>query len=220
MIKITSGGGSQEVDQPALSGRWWWLWPPISITEMTSLFPFRTFMIEFSEVVLGGMLSLPSPQIDVILIKSSFPLYQLFFFLEYWLFWAPRPGSVTLFFVPTLDFKHLCLWGSHGIIFRFTHLLWTFLFLCSVCGSCVLRNSVMSDSLQPHGCSSPGSSAHGILRARILEWAVFFLQVIFLTLGSNQHLLYLLHWWEDSSPLSHMGIHTCSSASIISKINV
>ena len=29
----------------------------------------------------------------------------------------------------------------------------------------------MSNSLQPHGlCSLPGSSVHGILQARILEW--------------------------------------------------
>ena len=28
----------------------------------------------------------------------------------------------------------------------------------------------MSDSLWPHGCSSPGSSVHRILQARILEW--------------------------------------------------
>ena len=34
---------------------------------------------------------------------------------------------------------------------------------------CVLILSVMSDSLQPHGCSPPGSSVHGILQARILE---------------------------------------------------
>ena len=31
--------------------------------------------------------------------------------------------------------------------------------------------SVMSNSLRPHGlCSPPGSSVHGILQARILEW--------------------------------------------------
>ena len=29
---------------------------------------------------------------------------------------------------------------------------------------------VMSDSLQPMNCSSPGSSVHGILQARILGW--------------------------------------------------
>ena len=30
--------------------------------------------------------------------------------------------------------------------------------------------SVMSDSLQPHDCGPPGSSVHGILQARRLEW--------------------------------------------------
>ena len=35
--------------------------------------------------------------------------------------------------------------------------------LCSVA-------SVMSNSLRPVDCSLPGSSVHGILRARILEW--------------------------------------------------
>ena len=37
------------------------------------------------------------------------------------------------------------------------------------CGHMLCR-SVMSNSLQPHNCSPPGSSAHGILQARILEW--------------------------------------------------
>ena len=31
--------------------------------------------------------------------------------------------------------------------------------------------SVMSGSLQPHDCSAPGPSVHGILQARTLEWA-------------------------------------------------
>ena len=31
-------------------------------------------------------------------------------------------------------------------------------------------HSVVSNSLQPHDCSLPGSSVHGILQARILEW--------------------------------------------------
>ena len=34
---------------------------------------------------------------------------------------------------------------------------------------------VMSDSLQPLDCSPPGSSVHGILQARILEWSHFLL---------------------------------------------
>ena len=33
--------------------------------------------------------------------------------------------------------------------------------------------SVMSDSLQPYGCSLPVSSVPGILQARILEWIAF-----------------------------------------------
>ena len=32
----------------------------------------------------------------------------------------------------------------------------------------------MSNSLQPYGLSLPGSSAHGILQARILEWVAMF----------------------------------------------
>ena len=37
---------------------------------------------------------------------------------------------------------------------------------------CVKRvsHSVMPNSLQPMDCSPPGSSVHGILQARILEW--------------------------------------------------
>ena len=35
---------------------------------------------------------------------------------------------------------------------------------------CVVSHSVMSDSLQPNGLPLPGSSVHGILETRILEW--------------------------------------------------
>ena len=35
---------------------------------------------------------------------------------------------------------------------------------------CVLSHSVESDSLRPMDYSPPGSSVHGILQARILEW--------------------------------------------------
>ena len=36
--------------------------------------------------------------------------------------------------------------------------------------SCVLSRSVMSDLFDPMDCSLPGSSGHGILQARVLEW--------------------------------------------------
>ena len=37
----------------------------------------------------------------------------------------------------------------------------------------VLRCSVVSNSLEPHGLSPPGSSAHGIFQAKTLEWVPF-----------------------------------------------
>ena len=39
--------------------------------------------------------------------------------------------------------------------------------LAQVCVNC---RSVLSDSCDLMGCSLPGSSVHGILQARILEW--------------------------------------------------
>ena len=37
---------------------------------------------------------------------------------------------------------------------------------------CVFSCSIVSDALQSHDCSLPGSSVHGIFPARILEWVV------------------------------------------------
>ena len=60
-------------------------------------------------------------------------------------------------------------------------------------------------------------TVHGILQARILEWVAFpfsllqgvgcyfLLQGIFLTQGSNPHLLCLLHWQVVSLPLAPSG---------------
>ena len=39
-------------------------------------------------------------------------------------------------------------------------------------------HSVVSDSFRPHDCSPPGSSIHGILQARVLEWAAFSFSII------------------------------------------
>ena len=56
-------------------------------------------------------------------------------------------------------------------------------------------------------CSWPGSSDHGILQARILEGVAIssFREEIFLTQGSNPHLLCLLLWQADSLPLPQPG---------------
>ena len=58
----------------------------------------------------------------------------------------------------------------------------------------------------PMNYSPPGSSVHGILQARILEWATMpSPRGIFLTQGSNQSLLLLLHWQAGSLALAPLG---------------
>ena len=52
-------------------------------------------------------------------------------------------------------------------------------------------------------CSPPGSSVHGILQERILEWVA--MPSIFWIQGSNLHLLCLLHWQVGSLPLALPG---------------
>ena len=68
------------------------------------------------------------------------------------------------------------------------------------CVSCLLSLHVCMLSHFGHAqlCSPPSSSVHGILQARILEWISTILQGIVPTQGLNLHLLYLLHWQEDS----------------------
>ena len=78
--------------------------------------------------------------------------------------------------------------------------------LISMC----VRRSVVSDSLLPMDCSSPGSSVLGILQARILEWeAIPFSRGIFPTQGSNlglphcrQILYHLSHQRSPNTPLA------------------
>ena len=58
----------------------------------------------------------------------------------------------------------------------------------------------------PMDCSPPSCSVHGISQARTLEWvAISLLQGIFLTQGSNQHLLSLLRWQANYLPPNHLG---------------
>ena len=67
-------------------------------------------------------------------------------------------------------------------------------------------HSVVSDPLRlnPMDCSPPGSSVHGILRARILEWvAISFSRGVFPTQGSNPG---LPHCRQILYRLSHQGI--------------
>ena len=54
-------------------------------------------------------------------------------------------------------------------------------------------------------CSPLGSSVHGILQARILEWVAISSQGIFSTQGLNLNLLCRLHCRWMILPLSHQG---------------
>ena len=69
-----------------------------------------------------------------------------------------------------------------------------------MCGAKSLQSCLILCNLID--CSPPGSSAHGILQARLLEWvAMPSSRGIFLTQGSNPCLLYLLHWQAGFLPL-------------------
>ena len=72
--------------------------------------------------------------------------------------------------------------------------LWTHVLSCILC-------LALCD---PMNCSPPGSSVHGILQARILEWvAMSSSHRNFLTQGSNPHLLWFMQ--AESSLLNHLG---------------
>ena len=90
-----------------------------------------------------------------------------------------------------------------------------------VCLLCVCMCSVTQSCLtlcDPTDCSLPGSSVHGISKARIQAWVA--IQGIFTTQGSHLHLLCLLHWQVDSLPLCHLGspllyLSTCDTRHVL-----
>ena len=70
----------------------------------------------------------------------------------------------------------------------------------------LLSRSAVSDSLQPHGQSPPGSSVHEIFQARILEWvAISFSRASRQSRNRTHVLLHLLRWQVDSLLLCHLG---------------
>ena len=81
----------------------------------------------------------------------------------------------------------------------------------------ILESKVKVAQSCPALCDPIDYTVHGILQARILEWVAFpfsllqgvgcyfLLQGIFLTQGSNPHLLCLLHWQVVSLPLAPPG---------------
>ena len=59
--------------------------------------------------------------------------------------------------------------------------------------------------IQSIDCSPPGSSVHGILQARILEWVATLFSSLFPTQGRNPPHLCVLHWQVVSLPLARPG---------------
>ena len=80
---------------------------------------------------------------------------------------------------------------------------------CSILMGCTRVSSVTQSCptlCDRMDCTLPGSSVHGILQARILEWVVIpFFRGIFPTQRSDPHLLRLLHWHAGSLPLAPHG---------------
>ena len=67
-------------------------------------------------------------------------------------------------------------------------------------------HTYMLSLCDPIDYSPPGFSVHGDSPGMNTEVGCHaLLQRIFLTQGSNSHLLWLLHWQTDSLPLSHLG---------------
>ena len=64
----------------------------------------------------------------------------------------------------------LLSWGHVGLAWERKVMGWKVEFGSRARECESVRCSVVSTSLQPVDCSPPGSSVHGILQARILEW--------------------------------------------------
>ena len=87
-------------------------------------------------------------------------------------------------------------------VFATLQLIWKILFPVALLCECVLNKSLQSRPTlcDPMDCSPPGSSVHGTLQTRILEWVV-----MLFSRGSNLCLLCLQHWQEDCLPLAPPG---------------
>ena len=75
------------------------------------------------------------------------------------------------------------------------------LFLACVCAKSLQSCQILCD---PIDCSPPGSSVHGILQARILEW-VAVPSRDFPSPGIKPTSPVVPALWADSLPLSHLG---------------
>ena len=131
---------------------------------------------------------------------------------------SPLSGLGTLVKDHLITDTRIYFWVLYAILCYSVFVLGPYCFNhCSFMCVCVCTKLLQScpTLCDPMDCSLPGSFVHGIFQARILEWkkkkkntgvdCCALLQRMFLTQGSNPHLLCLLHWQEGSLPLAPPG---------------
>ena len=88
-------------------------------------------------------------------------------------------------------------------------------------GMCVRAKSLQSCLTLCSPMDLPGSSVHGIIQARTLEWvAIFLLQGNFPTQRSNLPLLRLMHWQADSLPRGKPSYGQCTILNAVEDVRM
>ena len=103
------------------------------------------------------------------------------------------PSCNFLNYFPDCDTHTHTYTHTHYTILYYT--IHTYYTICVCAQSCLALCNLRD-------CSPPGSSVHGILQARIMEWVPIPFSRIFLTQGSNPS---LLHCRQILHSLSHHG---------------
>ena len=85
--------------------------------------------------------------------------------------------------------------------------------------TCMLVAQSCLTQCNPMDCSPPGSSVHGILQARILEWVAMPSSRASFQPGIKLCLLHLLHWQVGSIPLATQEVHLIISGIISKRYN-
>ena len=115
-------------------------------------------------------------------VSNLWPIWKVGFLCFYWI----------------LQVLHIVCIEVHYLICKY--FLCGLLFIFLVVVGCLVTKLCPTPAMD---CSLPGSSVHGILQARILEWAA--MPSSRESSQSNPHLLCLLHWLTGSLPLAPPG---------------
>ena len=181
--------------------------PELALAQLTNLSSYRCLhllSLQQPNWPTHSSLNMPS---NCHIRVSAFTLiiHFLEIFLQSWLFpsftsyivFLRRPFRINVCNIPSVIYTIAILFASYHLSLILSLLIFYFNFSCL----CLLAKSLQScptlwDLMD---CSPPGSSVHGILQARILEWvSMFSSRGISLTKGLNLYLLCLLYWQVGS----------------------